>query len=265
MARDDAAYEVLAVRYGTRMTTKSDVYLNFGVYGEPDSPIGMDYFFWVVRNQDRTVLVDCGFNARSGARRNRTMLCEPAEALQALGIAAGDVSQVLVTHAHYDHVGNLDLFPEAEVVIARRELEFWTSSLAEKPLFAHSAEVDDIGVIERLLEQDRVLQLDGESADPLPGISVQVVGGHTPGQAVVRVQTESGPVLLASDTLHYYEELELDRPFAHVVDLAGMYAGFDLLRQAQDAGDVLVAGHDPQVMDIFPEYAAAPGLAVRVG
>ena len=71
-------YEVLAVRYGTRMTRRAETYLNYHVYGEPDAELRMDYFFWVVRNGERTIVVDCGFSAAAGARRSRTMLVASA-------------------------------------------------------------------------------------------------------------------------------------------------------------------------------------------
>ena len=63
------AYEVLAIRYGSRPAVKSEVYLNFHLYGEPDAVIGMDYFVWVARNARRTIVVDTGFSADAGRRR----------------------------------------------------------------------------------------------------------------------------------------------------------------------------------------------------
>ncbi|MFB9831902.1 N-acyl homoserine lactonase family protein [Actinoallomurus acaciae] len=260
-----APHEVIAVRYGTRATRKSEVYLHFGLYGEPDAPTDMDYFFWVVRGAGRTVLVDCGFNERSGTRRGRTMLCPPAEALARLGVRPADVSQVVVTHAHYDHIGNLDLFPSAEVVIARREYAFWTGPVADRPLFMTSAEADDLDALRRAVEDGRVSLVEGRHT-VAPGIEVLEVGGHTPGQLVVLVTSADGDVVIASDALHYYEELELDRPFTHVADLPAMYAGFETLRELAGDGRPLVAGHDPEVMRRFPALTGeAAGLAVRVG
>jgi hypothetical protein len=84
---------------------RSEVFLHYEVYREPDRELAMDYFVWVARNADRTVLIDCGFNEQSGARRNRTMLCPPVEALRQIGVDAAEVSQLVVTHAHYDHIG----------------------------------------------------------------------------------------------------------------------------------------------------------------
>jgi glyoxylase-like metal-dependent hydrolase (beta-lactamase superfamily II) len=276
-ASDGPGYEVMAVRYGTRQTTKSDVFLHYALYGEPDEPTQMDYFFWVLRGAGRTILVDCGFSERSGARRGRTMLCPPVEALHRLGIEPADVGALIVTHAHYDHIGNLGQFPAAEVIMSAREYEFWTGPLGDRPLFATSAEAEDIAALRRLHADGRLTLLPdrGASAVPSPhsvagGVCVLEVGGHTPGQLVVLARTVDGEAVLASDALHYYDEVRLDRPFAHVADLPAMYHGFELLRElAAEPTRYLVAGHDPEVMRRFPPLAGADrhvaGLAVRIG
>ena len=262
---DTAGYEVLAVRYGTRLTRRSEVFLHYEVYGEPDAETRMDYFFWVARRPGHTVLIDCGFNELSGARRGRTMLCPPPAALDRLGIAPGDVGSVILTHAHYDHIGNLGSFPAAELVMAEREYAFWTGPLASRPLFATSAEAEDIELLRGAWQAGRV-RLVSERERITDGIEVVEVGGHTPWQLIVLVTAGRGEVVIASDALHYYEEMALDRPFAHVTDLPAMYACYGLLRGLADGGGhEIVAGHDPDVMRRFPEAAeGAAGLAVRI-
>jgi glyoxylase-like metal-dependent hydrolase (beta-lactamase superfamily II) len=262
----DGEYEVIAVRYGTRTGSRSEIFLNHQIYGEPDTPLDMDYYFWLVRNARRTVLVDTGFGRVGGARRARTTLIEPVAALARLGVSPTSVSEVIVTHAHYDHIGNLDCFPSAEVVMTRREFEFWTGPFGTRKQFAWSVEQDETEYLDELLRDGRLTLV--EAARTLaPGIELVPVGGHTPGQAIVLVSTPGGVAVLASDAAHYYEELERDRPFAFVADLEAMYRGFDTLNEiASQPGRVIVPGHDPLVMERFaPVDAVGPGLAVRVG
>jgi glyoxylase-like metal-dependent hydrolase (beta-lactamase superfamily II) len=98
----------------------------------------------------------------------------------------------------------------------------------------------------------RTMLMDTEPALRAPGIELTQVGGHTPGQAIITVATGAGPVVLASDAVHYYEELERDRPFSTVANLADMYAAFDQIRElAAEAGARIVAGHDPLVAERF--------------
>jgi glyoxylase-like metal-dependent hydrolase (beta-lactamase superfamily II) len=259
-------YEVFAVRYGTRVGSKAEIYLNHHIYGEPDAPLGMDYFVWVARNAERTVVIDTGFGPEGGARRRRTTLVEPVSALARLGVDAATAPQVVVTHAHYDHIGNLSAFPAAEVLIARREFEFWTGPYGRRAQFAWSTEEAETAHLAEIRRQGRATLVD-TAHTVAPGIEMIPVGGHTPGQAIVLVDTAGGQAVLASDAVHYYEELELDRPFAFVADLEAMYRAFDRLKEIiAEPGRVLVPGHDPDVMRRFP---ADPGLgaelAVRIG
>jgi glyoxylase-like metal-dependent hydrolase (beta-lactamase superfamily II) len=258
-------YEVIAVRYATRETTKADCYLRYHAHGEPDAPLRMDYFFWVLRNGDETVLVDTGFDPEVGRRRGRTCLCPPLEALERLGVAAGSVRRIVLTHLHYDHTGNVDAFPEAQLLLARRELDFWSSPQASRFQFAVLIEPEEIAGIVEAQARGRVRFLeDGETV--LPGVSAYSVGGHSPGQLVLTVAGVRGTAVLASDAIHYYEELELDRPFDVVHDLEAMYRGYDLVRElSAEPGAILVAGHDPAVLDRFPPLEGeAAGLGVRV-
>lgn len=248
-------YEILAVKYGTRRGKRSEIFLNYHLYGEADGPLEMDYFFWVIRNRDRTILVDCGFSDHGGRSRGRTRLADPLAQLAELGITPATVDQLVVTHAHYDHIGNLNAFPRAEVVMTEREYAFWTSPMGGKPLFATSAETDDIAALTELHTTGRLRLIGRRHKED--GIELIEVGGHTPGQLIVIVDDR---IVLASDALHYYEEMTLDRPFLHVADLPAMYAAFELLRELAP-GRHIVAGHDPDVLRRFP---AIDSDAVRI-
>jgi glyoxylase-like metal-dependent hydrolase (beta-lactamase superfamily II) len=247
-----ACYEVLAIRYASRRAVKSEVYLNFHLYGEPDDVIGMDYFVWVARNAQRTILVDTGFSASAGRRRGRPVAVTPVAALAGLGIDPAAVTQVVATHGHYDHIGNLRAFPAAEVLMTRSEYEFWTGPLGTRGHFAWTAEPGDVSDLRRIHAEGRMTLFEGSYA-PAPGIELLEVGGHTPGQAVAVAATAAGRAVIASDAVHYYEELERDRPFAVVADLPQMYRAYDQLRElAGQSGAKIVAGHDPDVFTRFP-------------
>lgn len=262
-----AEYQVVIVKYGTRVTKRSDVYLNYQLYGEQDESIQMDYFFWVLRNAERTIVVDTGFSAEGGAARGRTTLVPPAEAFCHLGIDPASRMQVIVTHAHYDHIGNLGLFTAADVYINERELRFWSSRHAERKLFHHSVEDAELA---GLADADRAgrVRAFGDQVTVAPGVEVIRMGGHTPGQSVVKVRTSDGVVLLASDAMHYEEELATDLLFMSVSDLVEMYEGLDRIREMCATGEVqhVVAGHDPGTLARFtPLRGNLAGLAASIG
>jgi glyoxylase-like metal-dependent hydrolase (beta-lactamase superfamily II) len=260
-------YEFTVVKYGTRHGHRSEVYLNYHVHGQPDGPIDMDYFVWVARNENRTILFDTGFSVQGGANRNRTFVAEIPDIYDALGVDMSAEQTLVVTHAHYDHIGNLAAFPKAQIVIAQAELDFWLSSMGTRAQFRWSTEPEEIDALRQALDEGRVTAFEG-SFEVAPGIELIEVGGHTPGQAIARIATSEGDVLLASDALHYYEEFEEDMPFAYVADLPAMYAGFDRIRELLDSGvQHLVSGHDPDTLNRFTLVEEGPlaGISATIG
>ena len=253
---------VLAVRYGHRVTSYSEMYLNYSLYGEPDADLDIAYYFWVIRDGSRVTLVDTGFAPEVGDRRRRAVTATPVRALAALGVAPADVDTVVITHAHWDHIGNIGQFPHAQLVLTAAEYAFWTSPVAARAHFAAHSEASELAELERARAQGRVTLFTGELT-LAPGVELVEVGGHTPGQLIVLAATsEASAVVLASDALHFYAEAERDRPFAIVADLPAMYRAYDLLNElAGQPGTHLVAGHDPLVSERFAAHPAGPDVA----
>src|SRR5665213_495467 len=246
MARPNDHYQVTIVKYGTRTTTRSDVYLNYALYHEDDAPIEMDYFFWIVKNAERTIVVDTGFSSHGGGVRGRTSLADVGELFEYYGVDVGESPHVVLTHGHYDHIGNVGLFPTSKFFMASEEFAFWSSHNAQRAMFHHSVEDDEIEQLRHVANEGRMVLFE-DRIDVAPGVEAIVVGGHTPGQCIVMVKTNEGPVLLASDAIHYYEEYERDMLSMSVSNLIDMYEGFDCVREMLRLGEVqhLVSGHDP--------------------
>jgi len=271
---DGPQHGVSILRFGTRQATRSAVFHGYQLYGEADGAATIDYHFWLLHAPDGGVaVVDTGFSRKSGRARGRTMLIEPGELLVRMGIDPLAVGLVVLTHAHYDHTGNVDLFPNARIVLSRAEYDFWLhAEVARRTQFAYYAEPSDLEALARALRSGR-LELFDDQVVPVPGVVVRCFPGHTPGQAAVLVMTDEGPVVLASDVVHFYEELLRDRPFAVTTDLAAMYASTERLRRIiADAGAHLVTGHDPSTLDRFQRapgplspYVASIGLSSRPG
>jgi glyoxylase-like metal-dependent hydrolase (beta-lactamase superfamily II) len=261
------AWTVTAVRYGTLETTLGDAYYRYSAYGEPDGPARLDYYFWILRDADdgETILVDTGFEPAVGRRRGRSCLIEPAEAMAVLGLTPATVSRVVLTHLHYDHTGNLDVLPDAELLVPARELDFWQGPIARRPQFADTVEQAELDGLRAADDAGRVRRLHG-GEELAEGVHAIHLGGHSPGQIALAIFGAGAPVVLASDAVHFYEELERDRPFAVIADLAEIYEGYDTLRDLAGApGSHLVPGHDAAVMERYPAVEGpGSGFAVEI-
>jgi len=254
-------YEVYAIRYATVARRAAENFIG----GDPhEAAARLDYFVWLVRNAERAVVVDTGFNAAAAARRGREFLRSPAEGLALLGVEAARVDTVVLTHLHYDHVGNFDLFPAATFHLQDDEMAYATGRYMAVPHFAHAYEVDEVVGMVRNVYAGRVTFHAGD-AEIAPGLSVHLISGHTRGLQAVRVHTRVGWVVLASDASHYYANMGEGRPFPIVADVTRMVDGWRRLRELASAPRHVVPGHDPEVMARYaaPSPALA-GIAVRL-
>jgi glyoxylase-like metal-dependent hydrolase (beta-lactamase superfamily II) len=223
----------------------------------------MDYFVWAAVSPEHTVVVDCGFTVETGVRRGRVVIRTPAEGLRLLGIDSAAVRHIILSHFHYDHVGNIAEFPNATFVVQDREMAFWTGRYAGKPAFRTVVEPEDVLGLVRHNFAGRVRFVDG-SREIVPGITVHHVGGHAAGLQVVAVRTARGQVVLASDATHYYANIEGDRPFSIVANLPQMYDAFDTVRALADSPDHIIPGHDPLVMTRYPAVPGLEGIVVQL-
>jgi len=254
-------YEIYAVKYAHHERTASQNFLG----GDPhDGPMPMDYFVWLVRGGGIELVVDTGFNAAAAARRERELVRPVDKALALLDVDAASVRDVVITHLHYDHVGNFDLFPRATFHLQDLEMQFATGRYMCHEPMRHAFEVEDVVGMVRNVYAGRVRYHAG-AAQLFPGISLHLVGGHTMGLQVVRVATRRGHVVLASDASHYYANMGEGRPFPIVYSVGDMIEGWDKLRELADSPEHIIPGHDPLVLERYPPPSKElTGIVVRL-
>jgi glyoxylase-like metal-dependent hydrolase (beta-lactamase superfamily II) len=256
-----AVYEIYAVKYAHHARRAAENFIG----GDPhDGPMPLDYFVWLVRGGGRELVVDTGFSAAVAARRGREHLRCPTEGLRLLGVEAAAVKDVVITHLHYDHVGNFELFPGAMLHLQDLEMRYATGRYMDHECFRGAFDVEDVVGMVRRVYEGRVRFHDGD-AELMPGVSLHLVGGHTMGLQVVRVATRRGAVVLASDASHFYANMEQVRPFPLVWSVGAMVDGYRRLRELAESPAHIVPGHDPLVMQRYPAASSAlEGIAVRL-
>lgn len=245
-----SAWQVHALKYADRAgRTRAD---SFIFDDNHDAPHDMDYFLWVLRRGAEVILVDSGYDGAEAASRGRPILRDPRAALAEIGIKAEDITQLIVTHLHYDHAGGLHLFPNATIHLQQAEMIYATGPCMCHPTLKMPFSADHVCEAVQRVFQGRCVFHDGDGA-VAEGVTVHCIGGHSRGLQAVRVRTEAGWLCLASDASHYYENVFLNKPFPIVVDVQNMLDGFATLRNLASEKALIIPGHDPLVGQCFPQ------------
>lgn len=242
-------FEVYAVRYATVPSFRVS-----GLIAGADTSRRMDIamMIWLLKGSDgRNVLVDAGFHRDDFIQRwHPKDFVSPDQALQRVGLKAEDISDVIITHVHWDHLDGIDLFPKARVWLQREEFEYHLDSTGR--VKNRAIDTGDARVLAQTARDRRLELVDGDAKEIIPGITVYTGGKHTFASQFAAVRTNSGTVVIASDNVYLYENLARHVPIAQTLDSAS-----NLRTQARMATLVsdprlIVPGHDPEVFVRFP-------------
>lgn len=242
-------WEVFAIRYADQQNrTRARAFL---MDDNHNAPYPIDFYIWLLRRGEEVILVDTGFDGVEAGKRGFELRQEIGPALAPFGLTPDDITKLIVTHLHFDHAGGLHLFPNAMLYLQAAEMAYATG-----PCMCHDvlrAPFTGAHVCEavKALYAGKLVFFDGD-AEVADGVTVHAIGGHSKGLQAVRVRTEAGWMVLASDAAHFYENYERRVPFPLVVDVEAMLNGFDRLTALASTPELVVPGHDPLVRQYFP-------------
>ncbi|MCB9930086.1 MAG: N-acyl homoserine lactonase family protein [Alphaproteobacteria bacterium] len=245
-------YEVYAIRYADQ----GDAPVSAGslmLSADHDQMIpGMAYYVYLIRGEGRTIAVDTGYAPVLADRLDSRLFFSGPDGLRRLGADPAGISDLIITHAHYDHVGNLDEFTGATFHIDTEMMPIVDGTDPCHPFFRQGYGKRDCATIRRLKAEGRLVEHRNVSV-PWSGIELVHIGGHCRGQMAIRVNTRRGPIVLASDAAHLYQEWEEERPFGVFYDMKAMLDGYRLLSDLSGGRRTeMIAGHDVAVMSLFP-------------
>jgi glyoxylase-like metal-dependent hydrolase (beta-lactamase superfamily II) len=249
-------HRIYAVRYG-HLDRTSD--RNFLGGDDHASRMPLDYYVWVIKAGAHSIVVDTGFDAAAAAGRGRTLIRPVAEGLAAIDCDPTGVLDVVITHMHYDHAGNVDLFPRARFHVQDAEMAYCTGRAMTHQHLASPFEAENVVQMVRRVFDGRVVFHAGESV-LYPGVTLHHLPGHTLGLQAVRVETERGPVVLASDAAHFWANLEREIPFPIVADVPQYLESLRTLRRLAPSIDHIIPGHDPLVLSRFAAEAGVKDI-----
>jgi glyoxylase-like metal-dependent hydrolase (beta-lactamase superfamily II) len=240
-------YEVYAIRYATI----ADFPVSALVAGaEPSRKLDIAMTVWLLKGAGgKNVLVDTGFYRTEFLTelpvRNFT---RPSEALAKVGLRPEDISDVIITHMHWDHAGGVDLFPGARVWIQKDEWSYYSDPARKGGGVAPS----DVAALQKVGQDGRLHLVEGD-AEVIPGITVYLGGKHTHASQYVGVNTAAGTVVVASDAVYLYENLEKGLPIAQTLDAKANLEAQQRMRSIASSLRLIVPGHDPEVFVRFPK------------
>ena len=241
------AYDVYAIRYAT---VASFPVRSLVAGADTSRRMDIAMMVWLLRGNGRTVLVDAGFYRDKFLQRWKPAeFMSPAEAVARAGVHAEDVTDIIVSHVHWDHADGLDLFPNARIWIQKDEYQHHVG--ADGGQLDRAVDPDDARMLAALAARGRVNQVNGDSTEIIPGITVFTGGKHTFASQYATVRMKSGTAVIASDNLYLYENLDRHRPIAQTLDSLSNLAAHARMTRLASEPRLIVPGHDPAVFVRF--------------
>ena len=248
------AYEAFAIRFG--------ILPAFPVSGlvagaERGRTIDIPVMVWLLKGSNgRNVLIDSGFYRQKfldqwKPRDFRT----PAAAVAAAGVAPDAITDIVISHAHWDHVGGADLFPKATVWIQREEYTYYTGEAWHARGTHGGIDAEDMAALLKINTEGRLRFVEGDDQEILPGIRAYTGGRHTRASQFLSARTAAGTAVFTSDNVYLYENLEKRAAIAQTLDPATNLKAQDRVRTLASDARLIVPGHDPAVFDRFERVA----------
>jgi glyoxylase-like metal-dependent hydrolase (beta-lactamase superfamily II) len=243
-------FEVYAIRYAT---APGFAVSSLVAGADPSRKIDIPFMIWVLKGPGgRNVLVDAGsYQGPTFERWKLVDFVKPSVAIGKVGLTPGDVTDVIITHIHWDHVGGVDLFPAARVWIQRDEFTHYVDEQGKPKDKAITAE--DAATLARLKKEGRLVLVDGDAKEIIPGVTVYTGGKHTYASQYVAARSAAGTVVIASDSIYLYENLEKHLSLGLTGDQAADLRVQERVLHLASSPRLIVPGHDPAVFERFPK------------
>jgi len=253
-AAQPVVYEAYAVRFG--------VLPQFRVSGlisgaDPARRLDIPVMVWLLKGSNgKRILIDSGFYRQKFLDQWKPQnFRSPADAVASAGVRPEEITDIIISHAHWDHVDGADLFPKATVWIQREEYAYYTGDAWQARNTHGGIDEDDMLALLKINTQGRLKFVNGDDQEILPGIRCYTGGKHTWQSQYVGVQTAGGTAVFASDNVYLYENIDKHLPIAQTLDAASNLKAQDRIKTLVANSSLIVPGHDPAVFERYPATA----------
>lgn len=244
-------YEVYAIRYATLPGFPLAALVNGA---DPARKLDIAMIVWLVKGNGRTILVDSGFYRPQFLKQWTVKdFMKPSDAVAQAGVKPDDITDVVITHMHWDHADGMDLFPKARIWLQKDEYTYYTGEAWQQKNTHGGIDPDDVLSVVKLNTEGRVGLVNGDAQEIFPGITCYTGGRHTYQSQYVGVNTKEGTVILASDNMYLYENLDKHLPIAQTLDASSNLRAQDRMKELAARPNLIIPGHDPAEFDRFPK------------
>lgn len=248
-------YEIYAISYGAvkSKTAASEI----AIGGNPADSVSLTFYFWYLSGDNgRNVLVDAGFLPDSSALSSRLKDYQrPDLALQRLHVNPDDITDLVITHTHMDHIDGVPLFPKATLWIQKNDYVYLVSDAWQENANHMGLEKKDVLPLVQANLDGRLRLVDGDSIEIIPGIRVFRGSRHTFESQHLFVRANGGNVMLASDDCWFYYNLDHLLPVPLTFDVNAYTAQLRRMKTLVSDPKWIIPGHDALVLTRFPQVA----------
>ncbi len=246
-------YTIQAIRYADAPDNLANM-----VMGAPKQKIMLAMVVWLIRGGGRNILFDSGYHRDTFQKYfPSTNYIRPDEAVKLAGLQPDEITDIVISHAHWDHLGGIDLFPKATVWIQKEEYRYYTADAWQPG--GHHGGIDpaDIQELVKLNTEGRVRFVNGDNVEIVPGIRAYTGGHHTYASQYLRVEGNP-PFVLASDNCYLYLNLaehKASATFTKDFWPANIENQARMIQLAGGSADRVIPGHDPEQFKKYPTSA----------
>ena len=253
-------YEVYGVRFAGLGGFPMN---NLVLHADSTRKFPLAFIVWALRPNGDTrhaVLFDAGFYRDKFVQSWKpTNFERPSAAIGKVGLTPDAITDIIISHVHWDHLDGADLFPRARIWIQKDEYDHYIDANGLPK--ANTIDTADAAMLARFKKAGRVMLIDGDGKEIIPGITVYTGGRHTYASQYIGVRTAKGTVVLASDNAYTYVNLEQHIPIAATfapADSTANLAAQDRMHRIASDPRLILPGHDPEIFTRFP----TPGSGV---